>query len=296
VLGVGTGLIGVIEGLSDSTATLMRAPSGWLSDRLRRRKELTLFGYGLATSVKPFLLLASNWGIVLGIRFLDRAGKGIRAAPRDALIADSVGEDVRGRNFGFHRAMDSAGAVLGILGAALVVFIVQRADGALERDTFRIIVVVASVPAVIGLFVLWRFVKEPGRQSPGAGEASGKSANGQGFPLRFKLLTVVLLLFTLGNSSDAFIILRASDLGLSVLHSSLLMAAFNVVYTLLSTPAGGPVGQDRPAHSNPDRMGNVCTGISWLGSGWGRVAHNRALAGVWCLLRRGGGCWQGAGR
>ncbi|MDP3063081.1 MAG: MFS transporter, partial [Chloroflexota bacterium] len=238
VLGVSTALIGVIEGVADSTATLTRLPSGWLSDRLRRRKGLTLLGYGLSTISKPFLYLASSWGLVMGVRFADRVGKGVRTAPRDALLADSAPKEARGRSFGFHRAMDTAGAMVGILGAALIVFLMQRGGVNLERNTFRTIVLVGTVPAVIALIVLWRFVREARAPERGAKQADSAPSEGARFPTAFKVFLAIALLFTLANSSDAFLILRAQDLGLSVLQILLVLAGFNLVYAALSTHAG----------------------------------------------------------
>ncbi|MFH1140962.1 MAG: MFS transporter, partial [Chloroflexota bacterium] len=218
VLGVGTAVIGVIEGVADSTATLTRLPSGWLSDRLGRRKGLTFLGYGLSTVSKPFLYLASSWGLVLGVRFADRVGKGVRTAPRDALLADSTSQEDRGRNFGFHRAMDTAGAMVGILGAALIVFLMQRGNVNLERNTFRTIVIVGTIPAVLALIVLWWFVREVGTSKKSA-IATGLVPSESGrFPTAFKVFLPIAMLFTLANSSDAFLLLRAQNLGLSVLQ------------------------------------------------------------------------------
>jgi len=125
VLGAGTAVIGLIEGVADATASLFRILSGWLSDRLGKRKGLTVLGYGLSTAVKPLMYIASTWGMVLGVRFTDRLGKGVRTAPRDALVADSVTPEQRGKAFGLHRAMDTFGAVVGIISAAVVVFLWQ---------------------------------------------------------------------------------------------------------------------------------------------------------------------------
>ncbi|MBI2866482.1 MAG: MFS transporter [Chloroflexi bacterium] len=239
VLGVGTAVIGLIEGIADSTATLTRFPSGWLSDRWRRRKSLTLVGYGLSAISKPFLYLATSWGLVLGVRFLDRVGKGIRTAPRDALVADSTHQEQRGRSFGFHRGMDTAGAVLGLLGAALVILLVQQGGLVLTRDAFRAIVLVGTVPAVLAVIILWLFVRES-RPSPSRAQvtAAASATRAAPFPRTFKVFLLIMVLFTLGNSSDAFLILRAQNLGLSVLQILLLLAAFNVVYASLSMPAG----------------------------------------------------------
>ncbi|HOD44544.1 MAG TPA: MFS transporter, partial [Anaerolineaceae bacterium] len=126
VLGVQTSIIGLIDGIAEATASLLKMFSGWLSDRLGARKWLAVAGYGLSALVKPFFYLANTWGLVAGVRWADRIGKGIRTAPRDALVADSVTKEIRGLAFGFHRAMDTAGALIGILVAALVVWLAQK--------------------------------------------------------------------------------------------------------------------------------------------------------------------------
>ncbi|MBI2919063.1 MAG: MFS transporter [Chloroflexi bacterium] len=272
VLGVGTAIIGVIEGIADSTATLMRFPSGWLSDRLQRRKSLTLLGYGLSTMAKPLFFLANSWAAVLVLRFSDRVGKGVRSAPRDALVADSTTREQRGRSFGFHRGMDSAGAVLGILGAALVIFFVQRGEGLLEAGAFRTLALVATVPAVLGVMVLWLLVREPRpAPAPPPAVAAAKPAASSRFPTTFKLLLVTMVLFTLGNSSDAFLILRAQDLGLSVIHILLLLAAFNVVYASLAMPLGSlsdRVGRRRLILAGWAGYAAIYLGFALAGAAW----------------------------
>lgn len=237
VLGAKTSLIGLIEGIADSTATLTRLPSGWLSDRIRRRKTLTMMGYGVSAVSKPLFIVASSWGGVLGLRFLDRVGKGVRTAPRDALIADSTAPGERGKSFGFHRALDTAGAVTGILGAALVVYLAQGSSGLLEGRTFQIIAIVAAVPAFLGLFVLWRFVREAA-VNRAARPADGKPVANVAIPFKFKLLVAIMIVLTLANSSDAFLILRAQNVGLGVVQTLLLVAAFNLVYASMASPLG----------------------------------------------------------
>ena len=137
VLGAGTAIVGLIEGLAETTASLMKIYSGALSDKLGKRKWLTVLGYSLSTIAKPFLYFANSWGWVLGVRFSDRLGKGIRTAPRDALVADGVGEKQRGLAFGLHRAGDTFGAFLGIGIAALIVWMTQSQAVILSRSTFR---------------------------------------------------------------------------------------------------------------------------------------------------------------
>jgi len=177
---------------------------------------------------------AGSWGAVAGARWGDRVGKGIRTAPRDALVADSISERRRGLAFGFHRAADSAGAMLGILGALVAVWLTQGSTGALQASTFRTIVLVSLVPAVLAVFVLAIGSRETRRTTPS--ERVKVSFRGLGRP--FGLFLLIVGLFELGNSADAFLVLRAKSLGVSVLGILGMLAVFNLVYTLISTPAG----------------------------------------------------------
>jgi len=240
VLGVKTSIIGLIEGISQSTASLLNLAGGWISDRTGKYKALTVAGYAISTIVKPFLYFASTWGTVLGIRFGDRVGKGIRTSPRDALLADSAGQKERGRSFGFHRALDTLGAVLGLAGAALIIFLLQRGSIDLTRPTYQMLVLVGVIPGVIGVITVLVFVKEAGRaRAVEGGVREGTTPTPRPkLPRHFKIFLVIVILFTLGNSSDAFLILRAQNLGVSVFGILLLLVMFNVVFSVLSTPAG----------------------------------------------------------
>lgn len=236
VLGVRTPVIGLIEGVAESTASLAKLFSGWLSDRLGRRKALAVLGYGLSTAAKPFLYIAGNWGTVLAVRFADRLGKGVRTAPRDALVADSVASERRGLAFGLHRAGDTAGAVVGLLVALGVVLAVQRGATTLDRATFQTLVLLSLVPAALAVLVLALAAEEvpPARAAPDAPPRPGLA--GLGRPFQTFLAAVVL--FTLGNSADAFLILRAQNVGLTVAGVLATLVLFNLVYSLVSGPAG----------------------------------------------------------
>jgi MFS family permease len=234
VLGVKTNIIGLIEGLAEATASILKLFSGWLSDRLGARKWLAVFGYSLSAITKPFFYVAGSWQVVAGVRWADRVGKGIRTAPRDALVADSVTPEVRGLAFGFHRALDTAGALLGILIAALVVWLAQQNTLTLSRSTFQTVVLFSLLPAfvaVLSLVVGARDVPVQGRRAP-----PRLSLRSLGRP--FIIFLIIVSLFTLGNSADAFLILRAQSLGISVMGILLMIAMFNLVYSLISTPAG----------------------------------------------------------
>lgn len=230
-------IIGLIEGIAESTASLLKIFSGWLSDKLGKRKSLAIIGYGLSTFAKPFMYIATTWGLVLGIRLTDRLGKGVRTAPRDALVADSVSAEERGKSFGFHRAMDTAGAALGLIIAAAVVFLLQRGTLELARGTYQWLVLIGVVPAMLALFVFF-FIRDV--KSASSPPHSNESHHGTkaGFDKRFKFFLGTMFLFSLGNSSDAFLILRAQNLGNSVLYILLMLIMFNIVYATISTPAG----------------------------------------------------------
>ncbi|MGD8552387.1 MAG: MFS transporter [Anaerolineales bacterium] len=245
VLGVRTSLIGVIEGLADSVASLMKMVSGWLSDRWGNRKWLAVSGYALSTVIKPLLYFTTTWSGVLGVRFGDRVGKGIRTAPRDALVADSVDEGQRGLAFGLHRAGDTAGAVLGIGIALVVVLVARHPTGGLERDTFQTVVLLSALPALLAVFVLVFGVREVSdREAQDVGEdqiavGGSKDQISEPTPGRaFWIFIAIAVIFGLGNASDAFLILRGRVVGLTVPGVLGMMLSFNLVYALVATPAG----------------------------------------------------------
>jgi len=235
VLGAGTALVGIVEGIAESTASILKLFSGYFSDRVRNRKWLAVLGYGVSTVAKPFLYVASTWTGVLGLRFAERFGKGIRTAPRDALIADCVDERCRGAAFGLHRAGDTAGALLGLVIALLILLASQRGAALLTRHTFQMLVIASSIPAVLAVVVLAAGIREP--RAP-AGAAGVPRLSLAGFDRRFKLFLVIVVLFTLGNSSDAFLILRAQNAGLPLAGIFGMMITMNLVYAVVARPAG----------------------------------------------------------
>jgi len=176
ILGVKTLTIGLIMGVTEGMESVLKILSGWLSDRLRKRKPFALLGYGLSTLAKPFMYLATAWGTVLGVRFVDRVGKGIRTSPRDTLVADSAPAEEMGKSFGLHRAMDTAGAVLGLVIAALIIFLHQPETRELTLATYHLLVLVGVVPAVLAFLILWFFVKERRREvSPNIDSSQGET-------------------------------------------------------------------------------------------------------------------------
>ncbi len=234
VLGVRTNIIGIIEGVAESTASLLKLFSGWLSDRLRGRKWLAVAGYGLSTLAKPFFYFANTWQVVAGVRWADRVGKGIRTAPRDALVADSVPEEKRGLAFGLHRAADTAGAALGLVFALVAVWLAQSSQVALGANTFRTVVLLSLIPAVLAVLSLAIGARDVPATKTHAMPKFAFRALGK----RFMVFMLIVGIFDLGNSSDAFLVLRAQNIGLSVTGVLGALVVFNVVYTLVSTPAG----------------------------------------------------------
>lgn len=262
VLGAATTVVGLVGGLSESTDAAFRILSGWVSDRLGKRKLLAVLGYGTSTLAKPFMYLAGSWGAVTLIRFADRAGKGIRTAPRDALLASSLGKGERGRGFGIHRAMDTFGAFLGLGIAAIIIYIVQGGGLELSLSAYRWLVVVGVVPAILGVLVLLVFVHEARKESSSASREISDRPKFS-FDSRFKIFLAIMAVFTLGKPSEFFLILRAQNLGSSVLFITLMLVLFNLTYTLLSTPAG--VLSDRIGRRGVLALGWFIYGIVYLG-------------------------------
>ncbi|MGH7717633.1 MAG: MFS transporter, partial [Gemmatimonadaceae bacterium] len=233
VIGASASMIGLVEGAAESTAAFLKLASGWWSDRVRRRKPLVVAGYTLASVVRPLVAVAQSAQQVLAVRVLDRVGKGIRTSPRDALIADSVDPALRGRAYGFHRAADHAGAVVG----PLLAFALLRWADVPMRTVFWL----AAVPGAIALAVLLIAVRDvprpdSARVAPAKLDAVDLSTTSLG--KRFWAYLAVLVVFTLGNSTDAFLLLRARDLGVPATLVPILWAALHVVKSASSTPGG----------------------------------------------------------
>jgi len=235
-LGASARAIGTIEGLAESISSLLKLFAGYLSDRLAKRKLLVVAGYSVASIARPLLAFAQTWTQVLAIRLTDRIGKGIRTAPRDAMIADTVRVEQRGIAFGFHRAMDHAGAVIGpLVGYLLVILFVANAKSPTAGE-FSKIFIAASVPALIAVLVAIFFMRESPQQEGHGAEI--KKLSLRGFDSNFKRFLFVLALFTLSNSSDSFLILRAMDSGVSVAVIPLLWAAHHGMKVLSSLFGG----------------------------------------------------------
>lgn len=227
VLGVPVALVGLIEGIAESTASLLRVFFGWLSDKVQKRKIFAVYGYSCSTISKLIIAVALNWPMVLLGRFTDRFGKGVRTSARDALITESSMPENVGKSFGFHRALDTAGAVFGPLAA---IFLINH----FGNNNLRPIFYIALIPGVIGVILLLLLVKE---------KAFAVKSNSPQFKLAnlttdYKTFLLVSAIFALGNSSDAFLILRAQSLGMSTTFTILAYVVFNLVYALLSYSVG----------------------------------------------------------
>jgi MFS family permease len=295
VLEAKTAVVGLIEGVAESTASLTRLISGWLSDKIGKRKGLTVFGYSLSAVAKPLFLLANTWPAVLLLRFFDRLGKGIRTAPRDALVADSVGAENRGFSFGLHRAADTAGATIGLAVAAVITYAAGAKAMTLSASTFHTVVWLSILPGflgVISLMVLAREVTAAPKSAPDSEKAPPAPFAGgaaRRFSPRLVGFFVVVALFTLGNSSDAFLVLRAQNRGLSVFDVMLAIFFMNVVYTVVSLPAGersDKVGRARVLVAGWLMYGLVYLGFALAGASW-QIWVLYALYGLYYAMVEG---------
>jgi len=227
-LGVNKSVIGLIEGLAESTASLLKVFSGWLSDRLGNRKWLMAAGYGISTLSRPIIALATGWHHVMGSRFMDRFGKGVRTAPRDAIIAESTDRGALGKAFGFHRAMDTMGAVLGPALAFLLL--------AWFANDYRKLFWLSMIPGIVAVLLIVFFITEK-KKAPAARAARPKLTLAH-FDWRFRFFVLIAALFAAGNSSDVFLLLRAQQQGIAPVTIPIVYLVFNLVYSLSAVPAG----------------------------------------------------------
>lgn len=231
VLGAPLSIVGLVEGVSEATPQIFQPLSGFYSDKIKKRKPFVLFGQFLRSSM-TLLFFAASWPYVLLIRFLDRSGKGISNAPRDALISLSAQDGTKGKAFGLNRTLDNAGAVIGLTLAGLIVLFFQRGNGLLERETFSKIVLLAALPLVLSLFLISFFIKDKDHKEISPSSFSGK------FSKKFYHFLFISFLFTLGNSSDAFLILRAQNVGMGLAGIFFLLAFYSLVSSFIALPAG----------------------------------------------------------
>jgi MFS family permease len=230
VLGAGAMMVGLVEGGAEAVASILKAFSGVWSDLLRRRKPFVVAGYALSALAKPLFAVAGSVGGVLGIRLTERIGKGLRNAPRDALVAESVGRENRGKAFGFHRAMDGIGSVLGAIAAFIL----------LPMLGFRKLFLVAIIPGIIAIFFTLLIIERRRNGAKETAEAEKKrpKISFRVLPGNLKLYILASAVFTLGHFGYAFLLLRAKGVGLADVRAILFYAIFYIVYTTVSTPAG----------------------------------------------------------
>ena len=222
--------IGLIEGVAEATASLLKVASGVWSDRARRRKPFVVAGYGLSTLVKPLLALTTNWVQVLGIRFTDRVGKGIRTSPRDALIADTSDAASRGKSFGFHRSMDTLGAAVGTLLAFLLL--------SWKIQAYRLVFALSIIPGLAAVLILIFWLKEKPEKKSSAAGSSRFWMPLTNLPRELWFLLGILVVFAFANVSYAFFILKINQIGISAALVPLVYLFYNLVYALFAMPFG----------------------------------------------------------
>lgn len=228
VLGVNKSLIGLIEGIAEATASILKVFSGWFSDRIGNRKWLMALGYGISTLSRPLVALASGWHAVMASRFIDRFGKGIRTAPRDAIIAESTDMARMGRAFGFHRSMDTLGAVVG---PALAFWLLS-----ITTNDYRTVFWLSMIPGAVAVTLIVAFIVEKPRASSTG--VARPTLTWRHFDGRFRFFVIIAAVFALGNSSDVFLILRAQNVGIPQTQIPIVYLMFNVIYALSSFPLG----------------------------------------------------------
>ncbi len=266
-LGVSPSIVGLIEGIAESLASILKVFSGYISDRVQRRKALAILGYSSSAVGKFLLYLSASWIWVLGGRVIDRFGKGVRTAPRDALIADSTPPERRGRAYGLHRALDTAGAAVGVI---LAYYFLTAYKG-----DYTAVFLYSLIPAILGVAIL--SLARERRIVKAVASEHNLSFSWSALPTRLKAFLIVVLLFALGNSSNQFLLLRAKDVGFAPHMVLLLYLAYNIVYALFSYPAGRL--SDRIGRKTLLVLGYLFYGLVYLG-----FALVQSQAHVWPLF------------
>lgn len=259
VLGSSVASVSIIEGVAESTASLLKALSGWWSDKLGKNKPFMFFGYLMTAIVTPCFGFVANWHQVLTMRFLERLGKGIRTAPRDAIIAASGGKKNNGRNFGFHKAMDNTGAIVGPLLAFIILKI--TADRFSVTNQYKILFAVATIPAILGVITISLFIKEAKADNKVLGKISFRD-----FDKRFYIFLGIAFLFSLGNSTNTLLLLRAKDTGFAETVIPLLYLIFNFSSVIFSIPIG--IMSDKVGRERIIVLGYILYSLVYLGFGF----------------------------
>jgi MFS family permease len=267
VLGVNKSVIGLIEGVAESTASLLKVFSGWVSDRIGNRKWLMAVGYGISTFSRPLVALATSWQHVMGSRFMDRFGKGVRTAPRDAIIAESSKRTHLARAFGFHRSMDTMGAVLG---PALAFFLLG-----IFSNNYRWVFYLSMIPGAIAVLLIIFFITED--KKPSLAHSERPKLTLKHFDWQFKFFVAIATIFAIGNSSDVFLILRAQQIGIPTVMIPVVYLSFNLIYSLSSLPAG--IAADRFGRKRVILFGFVLFAVLYYG-----FAVAKDITTIWLLF------------
>ncbi|GIU82225.1 MAG: MFS transporter [Acidobacteria bacterium] len=263
-LGASPFAIGLIEGMAESASSLLKLFSGYLSDKFQRRKQLVFAGYSLSAMLRPLLAFTTNWLQVLVLRVSDRLGKGLRAAPRDALLSMQVPVELRGIAFGFHRAADNLGAVLGpLLASALILLVAENKENPSAAD-YQKIFLMASVPAIIAVLAIWFFVQE--ETNLHENEKKPVRLSLEGFDANFKRFLFAVSLFTLSNSTDAFLLLKAQQVGVSTASLPILWMCLNISKVITSL-IGGEIS-DKLGRKKVILSGWILYALVYLGFGF----------------------------
>jgi MFS family permease len=269
ILGAGTAILGLIEGVADSTASLVEIFSGYFSDKLGKRRQFVIAGYSISSLVKVVIALSTTWWQVLIARGLERVGKGVRESPRDAIIAASTGAEVRGKAFGIHRAMDTAGAVIG----PIIAYLILLRFGSMEPG-FRTVFLAALIPAFLAVLVIILFVREPENAAPPKNRPRFWDALRQMTP-RYTSFLKVSVLFSISYFSFAFFIVRAADMGIDTASVLLMYVFYNIMYALSSVPAGvlsDRIGRKPVIAGAFALYGLVCLGFAFSSQWWQATA------------------------
>lgn len=277
-LGASKSVVGLIEGLAEAAASVLKLFSGALADRFGKNKLLMGLGYGISTASRPVLALSTGWGMVLAARLTDRVGKGIRTAPRDAIIAASTPPERLGLAFGFHRALDTAGAVVGPA-VALVLLAIWTAD-------YRLVFWVSIAPGVVAVALIVWFIEA---DRPASAMAAAFSWHLRSFDARFLGFITVVGLFSLGNSSNAFLLLKAAHVGMSPAWISGCYLVFNAVYAVVSIPGGilaDRFGKGRMIVGGFGLFSGVYAGFALATTSW-QIAGLFVLYGIYMGLTEG---------
>jgi MFS family permease len=270
MMGASTAFVGLVEGIAESTTSVLQLVSGWLSDKIQKRRTLMLWGYSLSAVTRPLIAIATSGWHILAVRLVEKVGKGIRVPPRDALIADSCTLENRGKGFGLHRSMDNVGSILG----PLLAFSLLRY---LNND-YRSLFWVASIPAflAIGILIFWVSEKPRGFSRPDVPAGNGRF-NLKQFNKTFKTFLIATTVFELGNSSNAFLLIRVKDLGLSLELIPIIYLFCNIFKTISSMPGG--MLSDKLGRRNILSLGWIVYGLTYLG-----FAYTTSVNQAWIIF------------